>query len=238
MSTDTLTPPADKSFGVKHPIAKRLLQVVGQYLFLGIILFASAGTLDWIWAWVYFAAGIAILIVNAIVMPRELIAERGAAKTNVKTWDKWIALAMLVLSILIYLIAGLDMRFDWSPEMALALHSGGLIGFVAGSLLFTWAMVSNHFFSTAVRIQSDRGQKVETGGPYRLVRHPGYVGYILWTLATPFLLGSWCALGPAFLLSVTMIVRTALEDKTLWQELDGYTEYAARVRYRLVPGVW
>jgi protein-S-isoprenylcysteine O-methyltransferase Ste14 len=238
MSTYTSAPQAQNNFGIRHPVAKRLLQIVGQFLFIGIVLFASAGTLEWIWAWVYFAAVIGILIVNALVMPRDLIAERGATKENVKPWDKWIALVMLVFSIGIYLIAGLDERFRWSPDMSLALHLFGLIVFVLGNLLFTWAMVSNKFFSTAVRIQSERGQQVATGGPYRFVRHPGYVGHIVFNLATPLLLGSWCAFGPAFLLAVTMIVRTALEDKTLQQELEGYKEYAARVQYRLVPGVW
>ena len=238
MSSTISTPQMNKGFGAQHPVAKRLLQIVGQFLFIGILLFASAGTLDWIWAWVYFAAVIGILIVNALVMPRELIAERGATKENVKAWDKWIALAMLVLSIGIYLIAGLNERFGWSPDLSLALHLFGLITFVLGNLLFTWAMVSNKFFSTAVRIQAERGQTVETGGPYRYVRHPGYVGYIVSTLATPLLLGSWWAFLFAVPLMGVMIFRTAMEDRTLQQELDGYSEYAARVRYRLVPGVW
>jgi protein-S-isoprenylcysteine O-methyltransferase Ste14 len=238
MSSLASTPQAQKDFGTRHPIAKRLIQVFAQFLMIAVILFVSAGTLTWLWAWVYIAAGVGILMVNAAVMPRELIAERGAAKQNVKTWDKWIAGAMLVLSIAIFLAAGLDERFSWSPEMWLAIHLFGLLGLVAGQLLFTWAMVSNKFFSTAVRIQTDRGQAVETGGPYRFVRHPGYVGYIVSTLATPLLLGSWWAMVPAALLTGGMIVRTALEDRTLQEELEGYTEYAARVRYRLVPGVW
>lgn len=238
MSSCVSTPQAGKGFGAKHPVAKRLLQVVGQFAFIGIVLFVCAGTLDWLWAWVYFAAVILILLVNAVVMPRELISERGAVKENVKTWDKWIAMAMLVLSLALYGIAGLDERFSWSPDMSPALHVFGLIIFILSNLLFTWAMVSNPFFSTAVRIQSERGQQVASGGPYRYVRHPGYVGYIVSSLATPLLLGSWCAFGPAALLAVTMIVRTAWEDKTLNQELAGYIEYAVHVRYRLVPGVW
>lgn len=238
MSSCVSTPQAGKGFGAKHPVAKRLLQIVGQFVFIGIVLFVSAGTLDWIWAWVYFAAVTGILIVNAVVMPRELIIERGATKENVKAWDKWVAMAMLVFSLALYMIAGLDERFSWSPDMSTALHLFGLAVFVSGNLLFTWAMASNPFFSTAVRIQSERGQKVAGGGPYRYVRHPGYVGYIASTLATPLLLGSLYAFVPAGLLAATMIVRTALEDKTLNQELDGYTEYAGHVRYRLVPGVW
>jgi protein-S-isoprenylcysteine O-methyltransferase Ste14 len=104
--------------------------------------------------------------------------------------------------------------------------------------LFTWAMVSNPFFSTMVRIQTDRGQTVATGGPYRWVRHPGYVGYILSAVSTALLLGSLWALVPAVLTGVLLVVRTALEDRTLLEELEGYEEYARQVRYRLVPGVW
>lgn len=179
MSSTISAPQANKSFGVRHPIAKRLIQVAAQYILIGIVLFASAGTPDWIWAWVYLATYVAIIVVNAFVMPRELIAERGAHKENVKPSDKWIAIAMMVFGIAVYLIAGLDERFSGSPDMSLALHLLGLVAFVFGNLLFTYAMTSNKFFSTAVRIQSERGQTVAASGPYRFLRHPGYVGYIV-----------------------------------------------------------
>jgi protein-S-isoprenylcysteine O-methyltransferase Ste14 len=96
----------------------------------------------------------------------------------------------------------------------------------------------NPYFEKTVRIQTDRGHRVIDTGPYAYMRHPGYVGLFGWMLGTPFLLGSWCALGPAVLASIAMIVRTALEDRTLRVELEGYEAYAARVRYRLVPGIW
>lgn len=238
MNSSVSTPQADKQIGAGHPIAKRLVQVAAQFVLIGVILFGASGRLDWVWAWVYLAGYVGIILVNAFVMPRELIAERGAAKQNVKTWDKWIAIGLTLFGLGMYVVAGLDERFGWSSDLALALHAAGLVGFLIGNLLFTWAMVSNKFFSTAVRIQSERGQTVATNGPYRFVRHPGYVGYIVSTLTTPLLLGSWWAFLPAVLLAGTMIVRTALEDNTLQQELEGYTEYTGRVRYRLVPGIW
>jgi len=132
----------------------------------------------------------------------------------------------------------LDERFGWSPPQATAIHVLGLILMALGQLLFTWAMVSNPFFSTAVRIQIDRGHTVASGGPYRYVRHPGYVGYIVFLLATPLIFGSLWGLLPAAITGMLFIVRTALEDKTLLQELDGYKEYAQRVRYRLLPPLW
>jgi protein-S-isoprenylcysteine O-methyltransferase Ste14 len=105
-------------------------------------------------------------------------------------------------------------------------------------VLLTWSMAANAFFAQTVRIQEDRGHTVATGGPYRYVRHPGYVGGILFQVATPLILGSVWALIPAGLTVCLTIIRTALEDRTLLEELDGYKEYAGRVRYRLLPGVW
>ena len=102
----------------------------------------------------------------------------------------------------------------------------------------TWAMMTNSFFSALVRIQRDRGHAVVSRGPYRFVRHPGYVGYITFTLATPVALGTLWGLIPAVLVSLGMVIRTALEDRTLREELPGYEDFASQVRFRLVPGVW
>ena len=107
-----------------------------------------------------------------------------------------------------------------------------------GNALFTWAMSANKFFSTSVRIQTDREHRVAESGPYARVRHPGYTGYILFTIATPMILGSLWALIPAGVTLVLFVIRTILEDRTLQNELDGYGEYAARVKYRLIPGIY
>ena len=116
---------------------------------------------------------------------------------------------------------------------------GGALAAAALSMaLVTWSMASNRFFSSYVRIQKDRGHVVASGGPYRYVRHPGYVGMLGFGLATPLILGSVWALIPAGLTLVVVVVRTALEDRTLQRELEGYQAYAQRVRYRLVPGLW
>ncbi len=109
---------------------------------------------------------------------------------------------------------------------------------IFGNALFTWSMMSNKYFSTLVRIQIERNHTVSTGGPYSFVRHPGYVGYILFNFATPFILGSLWALIPAGTVFILLVIRTGLEDRTLKKELDGYKEYAKRVKYRLVPGIW
>jgi len=113
-----------------------------------------------------------------------------------------------------------------------------LVLFIPGAALFTWSMAVNPFFEKTVRIQTERGHRVIDTGPYHVVRHPGYVGFFGWSLSVPLLLGSWWAFLPAFAAAIGIVIRTALEDRTLRAELTGYEEYATRVRYRLIPGVW
>jgi len=137
-----------------------------------------------------------------------------------------------------WVVAGLDVRFGWTGPIPWAYHVGGLLLVVLGYALFLWAMVSNAFFAEGVRIQKERGHTVATGGPYRCVRHPGYAGSILAQVSAPVLLGSPWALILGLASAAFFGVRTYLEDKTLRKELPGYEEYARRVRYRLLPGVW
>ena len=220
-------------------IRRRILQVVVQSLIVAAILFISSGRLDWVWAWAYLGVGVGLLVINLFVMSPELIAERGEIKENAKAWDKALATIVGVLALGGFLVIGLDERFGWSPQFDSVIHLAALIFYALGQGLFSWAMASNKFFSSVVRIQMDRNQAVATGGPYRYVRHPGYVGYIIsFFLATPLALGSLWALVPGGLGTLLLILRTALEDRTLLEELDGYKDYAQRVRYRLLPGIW
>ena len=223
-------------------IRKRMLQVAFALLIQAAILFITAGRLDWVMAWAYVGMCVAIVIINLLViLPRdpELIAERGQVKDDAKAWDRWLGMIAGAVSPMIMLIvAGLDERFGWSPKLALAIQLAGLVLVALGYGLVCWAMASNKFFSTFVRIQKERGHTVANTGPYRIVRHPGYVGMLIYSLATPVLLGSLWALIPAGLTVVAFVVRTALEDRTLQDELDGYRDYARQVCYRLLPGVW
>jgi protein-S-isoprenylcysteine O-methyltransferase Ste14 len=143
-----------------------------------------------------------------------------------------------IIVLAVYIVAGLDVRFGWTTGFSTELQIAGVIVTIVGYAVVVWATASNAFFSLIVRIQEERGHSVATGGPYRFVRHPAYVGSILAYLATPIMLGSWWAILLGGLSALLLIVRTTLEDKTLEVELDGYKEYAARVRYRLLPGVW
>lgn len=222
-------------------VVKRGLELVASLVLQGALLFISAGRLDWVMAWVYIAIYLGVVSINSLVLiPRnpELIAERAQPKENTKDWDKTISGLVGVAFLGSLVIAGLDVRFEWSPEAALAVLVAGTVLLVLGNALFSWAMISNAFFSTLVRIQEDRSHTVATNGPYRFVRHPGYVGWILMSFGIPVMLGSLWAVIPGALSALLMIVRTALEDKTLQSELPGYKEYAAQVRYRLLPGVW
>ena len=213
-------------------------------LLLPMILFIAAGRLDWVWGWVYVGIVVSFTFVSRIIVIRtnpDLIAERAQflEREDVKGWDRLILFFLLLIGPLaMMIVAGLDERFGWSPRISVTLRVVALVVMVLGFAVSTWAMAVNRYFSAVVRIQKDRGQTVVTDGPYRFVRHPSYATGILSSLMIPFLLGSLWALIPCGLVAVVTVIRTALEDKTLLEELDGYKEYAQRVRYRLLPGVW
>ena len=239
MNANTSVNQASGKSDLANKIRKRMVQVAVQFLIIAAILFILSGRLDWVWAWVYLGVSVGILAINLFVVSPELMAERGEIKENVKRWDKVLATVISVLTVGAFALAGLDERFGWSPQLDLPIHLTALIFWALGQGLFSWAMASNKFFSGAVRIQMDRGQTVVTSGPYQYVRHPGYVGYIIsFFLATPLALGSLWAPIPGGLGALLLIIRTALEDRTLLEELDGYKAYAKRVRYRLLPGIW
>jgi protein-S-isoprenylcysteine O-methyltransferase Ste14 len=168
----------------------------------------------------------------------DLLKERMRRKKDVKSWDKIIMAFYSFFLILILILPGLDaVRFQWS-NVPLYAKILAFIGYVPGSALAFWAMRENAFLSDVVRIQEDRGHTVCTTGPYKYVRHPMYVGVILIMLCFPISLGSFYTLIPAVIIMILFSVRTALEDKTLREELPGYKEYAQNVRYRLIPGIW
>jgi protein-S-isoprenylcysteine O-methyltransferase Ste14 len=149
-----------------------------------------------------------------------------------------IATLIGVFGLATLMVAGLARRLGWPGALDLPAKIAGIVLYVFGYALFEWAMISNAFFSGMVRIQEDRGHQVATGGPYRIIRHPGYVGLILSGYGTGLMLGSAWTLIPASLLLINMIVRTTLEDRLLKAELPGYQEYAEHTRYRLLPGLW
>lgn len=228
---------------VRDKINKWVIQAAVGVIGYGVVLFLAAGTLDWAWGWVLLAILTALMASHPLLLipiNPELLAERekGILAEGVKAWDKWITSASGGMMIFTWIIAGLDVRLKWTGSMPVAIHLAGTLFVLLGYALFMWAMVSNAFFSEGVRIQKERGHAVATSGPYRFVRHPGYLGTIVAHLATPFLLGSPWALIPAGLLSALFVLRTLLEDKMLLEELPGYRTFAGRTRFRLLPPIW
>ena len=235
-----MTRPANKTS--PHETLRLVLQtILGIGILLG-LLFIPAGRLDWWAAWGFIIVYISTVFIAVAVLQKKdpgLIRERRQTQENIKSWDKVITtLFGMVLIPLILVISGLDQRFSWTNSFPLLLQilaAGiGALGF----LLVFWGMAANTYFSSYVRIQDDRGHTTISAGPYRYVRHPGYLGMIVSALMIPLVLASWWALIPAGLGAGLVILRTALEDKTLQEELEGYKEFTQKTRYRLIPGIW
>ena len=223
---------------------RQWIGLIAVYLSIPLLLFVCAGDFGWWQAWVY-----ALLIVAAGVGGRiwgewrhpGLTAERQNVETiqNAKAWDKVLAPLMAIsISFPLVIAAGLDHRYGWSPAFPLWLNIIGFILTAVGYAFGVWAFIENRFFSSVVRIQTERGHVVCDTGPYRIVRHPGYAGNILPLLGIVLALGSVWTVIPVVVALVIAILRTALEDRTLQEELPGYREYAHRVHYRLFPGIY
>jgi protein-S-isoprenylcysteine O-methyltransferase Ste14 len=223
------------------PVWRRVLRgLVGIAVFIA-VLFVPAGRWNWVEGWAFLiATTIAVTTISAWVVKTdpELMKERSRIADDTEGWDKTIIRIYSFLLFVLLILASLDAgRFGWS-RIPLSIHIIGWLGLAAAFAFGWWALASNTYASRTVRIQNDRGHQVVTTGPYRFVRHPMYVGVILSVMSIPLILKSWWALIPALLIVVLFFIRTELEDRTLRQRLTGYTEYAERVRFRLLPGVW
>jgi len=222
-------------------MASLLFRFAAAMAFLIGLLFIPAGRLDWWQGWLFVFGYAAFVLVYGLWVMRhdpELIRERSRTGPNVKKWDKVLMSVYSVCLMGLLVVAGLDAgRYRWAPAPPL-LQVVGWLGLALSGALIWWATSVNTFLSSMVRIQDDRGQRVITSGPYRRVRHPMYAGVLIFMPCVALILGSTWALVPAAVIDVLFVVRTLLEDRTLQAELPGYREYAERVRYRLVPGVW
>jgi protein-S-isoprenylcysteine O-methyltransferase Ste14 len=202
-----------------------------------------SGAWNWWEAWAYAIINIVGFIVSRVLAARrnpDIIAERARSMEleGAKSWDKILSPMLAFGSLIILIVAGADKGFGWTTPFTLNAKLVALLVIILGFVFGSWAMVENKFFSGVVRIQTDRGHRVVTTGPYRIIRHPGYAG-ALWTyLALPILLDSLWAFIPAVLLLGVLVLRTSLEDRTLQAELPGYKEFTQKTRYRLFPGIW
>ena len=223
---------------IKRKVIRRIVQLPVAWVFIALLLFISAGTIKWPFAWLFMALLVSVDLIGLPFVPLEVLAERGSKKENVEDWDKVMGKLIVLSMMSIFLIAGLDYRWNWSQDIDSRLHLASIAVFILGCALEIWAMRVNLFFSDVVRIQLDREHKVCSSGPYKYVRHPGYLGMIVYYLATPLLIGSWWAMIPAFMMMTLLVIRAKLEDETLLKKLPGYEEYALRTKYRLLPRVW
>lgn len=223
-------------------VSKILAQLTMMWLLHTALLFAFAGTLHWRGAWIFLGYYVVTLaITSGLVLPgrKDLVRERWEEKRDVKAWDKVLMpIAAILLPIIIVVTAGIQRRLggldseNWMSEVA-----GLIIGLASCGVLLA-SMLTNRFFSANARIQSDRSHTVVSGGPYSVIRHPGYVGMILYATSMPLMLSSSWGIWPAAIMIGLVILRTYLEDSMLRQELPGYVEYSKKVRYRLAPGIW
>jgi protein-S-isoprenylcysteine O-methyltransferase Ste14 len=228
----------------KRPGIGSILLGLMSLIGLPLSLFLSAGKWYWPEAWIYVAVTMLGTIASRIIMAKMnpgLAAERSQSLSagDTKSWDKWIMPYAAVFGpLLVFVVAGLDERFGWLPNIPHWFLWIGVFIMVAAIAFSTWAMIVNRFFSGTVRIQTDRGHQVVSNGPYRLMRHPGYLSGLIGYLAMPLILGSSWAFIPVFAGILVICLRTFLEDKTLQEELPGYLDYTQKTRYRLIPGLW
>ena len=233
--------PAEGSSAISWRMVARFLIFV---VLLPFVLFIAAGRFDWTIAWIYIGIHVAFTLIGRFIVfiksPETLVERaRSTQADDTAAGDRLLVLIVgLLAPLVIWIVAGLDDRFSWSPDFSSLAQNFALALVVFGYAVGTWAMIANAFFSAVIRIQQDRDHHVVSGGPYRIVRHPAYVGGLFNALAMPLMLGSLWALIPAAMTLPVLIMRTMSEDRLLMEELPGYKEYAQQTRFRLIPGIW
>ncbi len=220
----------------------RGMLVLGAFVFvIGLFLFLPAGDIRWAKGWLFLLVFLVLTVASSVYLWRtnpDIFVARSRIHPGTKAWDKVLMAFLLSSFAAIFLVAGFDAgRFHWS------IASPGVIvlGYVllcVGFFISIWVYKVNKFAEPSVRIQTERGHKVIETGPYAIVRHPLYLGGLIMFAGIPLALGSFWALIPTAVGTLVLVVRIVLEDRTLQEELEGYKEYAARVRYRLIPGIW
>ena len=205
------------------------------------LLLLSAGRWNYWQAWLYIVVNGLLILSNLWLLRNspDLIDERLKPGAGMKRWDKIYFILSTPIGLLMLILAGLDAgRFGWTGPLPIWSYALFYALYLAGQALFIWAKTVNRYFSSVVRIQTDRGQQVCTSGPYHYVRHPGYLGALIYTLTGGLVLGSIYAVIPQLFWTALLVIRTDKEDRLLQAELPGYSDYVKAVRYRLIPGIW
>jgi protein-S-isoprenylcysteine O-methyltransferase Ste14 len=217
------------------PRSSAAVQTAGFLVLAAIMLFGAAGRLDVPIFWLYIVALAGTSIASLFLIDEDLVQERmrpGGYPLGMRLYF------VFLLCMAHWILAGLDRRFHWSNTVPMSLRIAALVVFATGLAFFVWAMHVNRFFSSVVRIQRERGHHLVSSGPYHWVRHPGYAGAIAAIVASGIALCSWLATAVGALGVALVLWRVIVEDRTLQAELPGYPEYALRVRWRLIPGIW
>jgi protein-S-isoprenylcysteine O-methyltransferase Ste14 len=213
------------------------IQSVLFVVLIAVALFASAGTVAIAGFWIYVAIYALAFVVSFAILDPDLLRER------MRPGGQRPPVVLRVFTVILFahwIVAGLDRgRFHWSDTVPVWLQTAAFIVTMASWALVLWAMRVNRFFSSVARIQSDRGQHVITGGPYAVIRHPGYLAGFAIVLASGLALGSWLATAVLVIPCVPgLLVRAVTEDRMLQADLPGYRDYASHVRWRILPGIW
>jgi protein-S-isoprenylcysteine O-methyltransferase Ste14 len=226
-------------------LARQSLRKFGVFVAVAaLVLFGLAGRLDWRGGWAFLGLLSLMLGINLPVLLRhnpEIVHERGRAKilrADTKPFDRVFILLYLPTAVSVLVVAALDAGRHPARELSLAALGAGVVLHLLADIPILGALIVNRHLEPTVRIQTDRGHRVISEGPYRYVRHPMYVGMLAMYAAWPLVLGSRWAFVPAGIVALLLVVRTALEDRTLRAELPGYADYASRTRFRLLPGFW
>lgn len=226
----------------KRGIIRWIITTFIYLVLMAASLFISAGTLDWLLAWIFIISAFIILVLDALVLipiSPDLLGERSRYQKGAKIWDEFLSRWMATFGPLtIWIVSGLDFRNSWTADLPVWLIAVSYGFVILGGLLALWAMAANRFFVGMVRIQMERGHEVISSGPYKFIRHPGYLGSMIYIFFTPFALGSLWGVAPAIFTVAMILFRTYLEDQTLISELDGYQAYTKEVRFRIIPGIW
>ena len=221
--------------------ARFLIKAFTATIIFSAILFLSAGKINYCGGWIFLVTNMISSFMNFwwIRNDPELMRERAQIGEGAKSWDKRILILSGITYLLCLFVAGLDSgRYHWSPGFHWSIYLSGILITLAGQVLFFQARKENRYFSSVVRIQSDRGHAVCDTGVYKIVRHPGYSGMMISLIGLPLITGSLWSGIPLAIAMVLLFLRTYLEDETLKSELAGYTEYAQRTKQRLIPKVW
>jgi protein-S-isoprenylcysteine O-methyltransferase Ste14 len=232
-----------KETSVNINIRMLAAEILGLFIALAICLFIPAGTFKWIAGWSFlllFIGFVAVISFWLIKHDPGLLQERmtGLRRPDQKKWDRILMSLVLIFFILWLVIMPIDaVRIQWS-QMPVWIQVAGAIILIFSLYIFYLVTRENPYLSPAIRVQEERGQKVVTTGPYHYIRHPYYAATILFFLGTTMMLGSWYGLIPGLALTVLVVIRSFMEERTLQKELEGYDEYMKQVKHRFIPYIW